>query len=313
MSFIRKYDPITTLFLVCKKYTYGNAREKAVVMDEHPVVPFLYNLYVSCGEYGQQMPSENDIEQLIKDTEDYCKNFFVFKEFSQANEAVKLIQSQYIINLVNQELYPFQLEHRLSIFDNMENDILNILGFRPNSTYQFVIAIGHIYRNKFNSKSTDYLFTEEDIKRCFTLTNDIEASFKKELFSYLKAISTEVGSEKHRYNDLLDEDISWRKPLIKTPKGYLGINLIPNTFGIFSQIEYLLKQKCRNDQRAKIVLEKYYKNRAKYLEDRSFEILKNIFHKDVFKNLKYKYKGKTYETDILVKYDNKIIVVETKI
>ena len=71
-------------------------------------------------------------------------------------------------------------------------------------------------------------------------------------------------------------------------------------------LEDLLKNNCP-------LKENYAKLKSKYAENLSFKCFQKIFgNEKVYKNIKYQYENKEYEVDILIEYDNKIILVEVK-
>ena len=109
----------------------------------------------------------------------------------------------------------------------------------------------------------------------------------------------------------LDEDISKKKPIIKTEKGYLGINAIQNQYGLFIQLEGLIKSRMDHNKR---LWKKYEKAKSEYAEDLAYKSFKKLFKRSdsVYRNLKYQYKGRDGEIDIFVKYGNSFVIVEVK-
>lgn len=61
------------------------------------------------------------------------------------------------------------------------------------------------------------------------------------------------------------------------------------------------------------VWQKYQKQKAQYAENMIYEHFSQLFpKKDIHRNLKYTYQGEECEVDLLVSYDNKIFIVESK-
>jgi hypothetical protein len=53
--------------------------------------------------------------------------------------------------------------------------------------------------------------------------------------------------------------------------------------------------------------------KANYLEEKTYEFFTRIFPKEsMYRNLKYNFEGKQYETDLLIQFDNKLLIIESK-
>ena len=326
-SFILEYDPIETLFYISKYYYTSQDSNKTEEQTELPIVNFLFNMYLKQKKLKNKKPSQNDIEQLKDMLINYCRAFKELIRYKSNNKSwlpkdnfLYLSQEQYILNLTQPEMYLHQLEERFkSLFLNINEDFCKEFGFSPLSAYLFSEIIGHIYIKKIETPSTSFLFTKDDIES-FT-KDDIESFltvslsqkerqvFRKELHAYLKSFSIKIGEGNPNYDSLLDEDISWKKPIIKTRNGYLGINILQSEYGIINQLECLIKNKKENN---KTLWKKYNNAKSKYAKDLAYKSFQKIFKNRVYKNLKYQYKGKDCELDILIEHDNKIILAEIK-
>ena len=317
-SFILEYDPIETLFYISKYYYTSQDSNKTEEKIELPIVNFLFNLYLKQKTLKNKKPSQEDIKQLKDMLINYCHAFNGLIRYKNNNKSwlpkdnfLYLSQEQYILGLTNPEIYPHQLgEMFKSLFLNrseIRKGFLKEFGFDPVSAYLFSEAIGQIYSKRFRTLHTNFLFTKDDIEN-FPKTDFPEKErnvLRKELNAYLENFSVKIGEGNPNYDSLLDEDISWRKPIIETPKGYLGINIHQLQYGIIHQLESLIKSH-------RALLDKYQKIRGKYAEDLAYKSFQKIFKDRVYKNLKYQYKGKDCELDILIEYDNKIILAEVK-
>ena len=311
--FILEYDPIETLFYISKYYYTSQDSNKIEEKIELPIVNFLFNMYLKQKNLKNKKPSHNDIEQLKELLINYCRSFQELMRYKNNNKPwllkdnfLFLSQHQYVLSLINREIYPYQLEKMFKgLFSNIEKDFFEKFGFGPGGAYLFSEAIAHIYKNKFETHSTNFLFTKDDIEQF--LIKKYGVIFKNmELPVYLESLSIKIGEGDPNYDSLLDEDISWRKPIIETTKGYLlGINIGRIEYSIIHQLEYLMKS--HQD-----LWDKYQKIRGKYAENLAYESFQKIFNDRVYKNLKYQYKGKDCELDILIEYDNKIILAEVK-
>ena len=321
-NFILEYDPIETLFYISKYYYTSQDSNKTEEKIELPIVNFLFNLYLKQKTLKNKKPSQDDLKQLKELLINYCRAFNGLIRYKNNNKSwlpkdnfLYLSQEQYILSLINPEIYPHQLgEMFKSLFLNrseIRKDFLKEFGFDPLSAYLFSEAIGQIYSKRFRTLHTNFLFTKDDIEN-FPKTDFPEKERKvlrKELNAYLENFSVKIGEGNPNYDSLLDEDISWRKPIIKIPEGYLGINIHQLQYGIIHQLESLIKDKKESNT---TLWKKYNNAKSKYAESLAYKSLQKIFKDRVYKNLKYQYKGKDCELDILIEYDNKIILAEVK-
>ena len=326
-KFILEYDLIETLFYISKDYYISNRSNKFEERIELPIVNFLFNMYLKQKEIKTKKPLQKDIEKLKDMLINYCRAFRGLIRYRNGNNRswlpednfLYLSQEQYILGLINPEIYPHQLEKKISsLFSNINKDFLTEFGFSPVSAYCFSRAIAHIYNKKFEDHNTNFLFTEDDIENFpKPFDSNFERNFpekereifRKELNAYLENFSVKIGEGNPNYDSLLDEDISWRKPIIKTQSGYLGTNIHQIEYGIAYQLECLIKDKKESN---KTLWKKYNNAKSEYAEDLAYRSFQKIFKDHVYKNLKYQYQGKDCELDILIEYDNKIILAEVK-
>ena len=349
-DFISKYDPIETLFYI-SKYYYMSQSLSVEEKIQQPIVNFLFNMYLKQKKISTKKPSQKDIHRLKETLINYCRAFHWPIRHKENNnnswhDFLYLSQSQYLLNLINPEIYPNQLEKKFcSLFGEINSDNIEDLikrkkmsslshnflekfglkplsysffkefGFKPLIARAFSRAVANIYDKKFKNHDTNFLFTEDDIE------DDIETllkeklpknerdAFREEICTYLENCSIQIGEGNPNYNSLLDEDISWKKPIIKTQNGYLGINIEQIQYGIIHQLECLIKDKKESH---KTLWKQYNNAKSKYAEELAYTSFQKVFKDRVYKNLKYQYKGKDYEVDILIEYDNKIIIAEVK-
>ena len=236
-NFILKYDPVKTLFHVSKNYQYRNQ------ICDHPVLNFLFNLYLKKPNESRTTPSQKDIDILIENSIEYLGNF---KDliFTEKNGFMKILKQQYLISLINPEIYEHQFWYKFKeIFVNINDDFKEEFGFSPLSAHLFSKLIIQIYMERFEKNQDRYLFTENEIESWINdngkedLKNSDRKELNDELSSYLNKISIKFGEGNQNYNSPLNEDISWKKPIVKTQEGYLAINLYQIKFGLFMQIE----------------------------------------------------------------------------
>jgi len=134
---------------------------------------------------------------------------------------------------------------------------------------------------------------------------------KNEFRKLLSALSCGFGKQLETFSDPLSENILNLKPFIKIDEDNYFCPILNNLnpkLDIF--LEYLLNDEKLNDTS---VWKSYVASKSKYLEDKTYEYFLRIFpEKYIHRNLFYWLNGKRLETDLLVFYDNKIILVESK-
>ena len=128
---------------------------------------------------------------------------------------------------------------------------------------------------------------------------------------YLNAFSCTFGGQFEDFENPLSENVILYKPIIK---------LDENTF-FLSQPDLL---RAKLDRLLEFLLEgekqahsktwnKFADLKSDYLEDKSFEFFSRVFpKKHVFKNLYYWIGRERMEIDLLVVYDDKVLIVESK-
>jgi len=157
----------------------------------------------------------------------------------------------------------------------------------------------------------------------FTLTQEIfvftidefckdeEIKETEKFENYLKALSCKFGEVNKDFNSPLDENAIITKPIINIDgnKYFSPIpqNLIYNLPLIFES--FLEEEKQRQTK----IWQNYQNIKSKYTEDKIYEYFSRLFPKQsIFKNLRYNYQDQEFEVDVLILYDNKIFIIESK-
>lgn len=133
-----------------------------------------------------------------------------------------------------------------------------------------------------------------------------QSSFK----NYLNALSCRFGDHKD-YENPLSDNLILHKPLIALD----GSNFFcPKPDYCHYNLPDILESLLLDEKNKKsTVWKKFEKLRGKYLEDKTYEFFSRIFPQDrLFRNLFYFHNGKRIELDLLILYDNKIFIVESK-
>jgi len=130
-----------------------------------------------------------------------------------------------------------------------------------------------------------------------------EEKFKK----YLNAISCNFGEQVDRFEDPLSDNIIFYKPLIHLDENNY---FCPKPDFLIYKLDSILENLLGEDSNA---LDKFNESKSIYLENKSYEFFSRIFPKEnLYRNLHFDFNGQNFETDLLLLYDNKIFVIESK-
>lgn len=134
---------------------------------------------------------------------------------------------------------------------------------------------------------------------------------KKELRGFLSALSCEFGKQFTEFTNPLSDNILSYKPFIKIDEDNyfcpLLTSLIPK---LDICLEYMLNDEKDSDSS---IWKKYESAKSKFLENKTFECFSRIFPtKNMYQNIFYRVEDRRLEADLLIVYDNKIVLVESK-
>ncbi|GAB4015020.1 hypothetical protein GCM10028808_39190 [Spirosoma migulaei] len=220
----------------------------------------------------------------------------------------KLI-NEYTINKINNN-------RRLSHMNSVVVQFLN----NPEADTDFTKVI--ISKNEEDSQKyfdfyvryLDSLYTYKDLQ--FTIDELIQdASFKyvesDKIEKYLNTYSSKQGDQLINSDVLIDSVLIY-KPFISWNRKYFCpaptdvISSLPAFFEKILEDEKLASPPTR-------VWDRYQKAKAYFVEDKAEEYFLRIFPKaSVHKNVIYNFNGNIEEIDLLIPYDNKLIIVQAK-
>lgn len=319
---INRYNPKYVLSYIAFLYNFasnGNL-EILCLLREKPILQFLIGLYLKNDNYSTKKPDLKKIFKLIQLTSKYF-SFFIFSEYLK----VESIPTQYIglIKQVNPEIYPFQLEDFVdNVFSKIDSFFIKKVGFSPKDAIDFGKRVVEKIEEKFKStvnKLKQNKLQEtvlEDIYEVFTFKKD-EFYFEEEVDvdkfeKYLKTLSSEFGENKN-FDSPLDENIIFRKPFIHfendeyfCPLPWILIFGLPRIF------EDIISDEKNSQTKT---WQRYKEIKSSYVEKKAYEFFARIFpEKNMYRNLKYKFDGENheYEVDLLILFDNKLLIVESK-
>lgn len=265
---------------------------------------------------------------------------------------LSLIRSQNLLDQVNYNAYSFQIDDYLKhVFSPLDDYFLKKLGFRVEDAQVFSRNILNRYNRKINEKllaaeeATKSLQQRDEhdldgkLKRrksdtakkleefymrlaydrvSAALLFKVDDFCREEMISdslafsrYIEFFSCKLGSCNALYNSPMDDNIIFRRPIINTGDNSYFVPIPDLLFRLHILFDSLLK----NEGDGSKIRQRYKKLKSDYLEKKTAEYLERIFPKRcMFRNLKYpnSESGSPKEIDILVQYDNKILVIECK-
>lgn len=192
------------------------------------------------------------------------------------------------------------VERYYESFD-MEGDVGDMMNFIKENKIPRQGIISIMLTHSDFRRIGDLMFTSLEIAEEF----ELEESNVVKLMNLLSLSFGDLKNKKFEYL-FLDNPVC-KKPLIKLMDG-VYFCAMPQLFFSFSLpiLDSLLKENKRN-------AEKLSKRKSVYLEDRIAALFKESFPNSIIiKGHKWKIGTVTYETDLIVKYDNQLIIVEAK-
>jgi len=328
-----------SLFTFSHHFATKKMQELIPQLREKPILPFLTGLCLKKSYHPNRLPNNQEVQEIVELLNNYFDCFplaYTFqsieKEFNSKDEGTLILLARLhkIISQINPNIYKFQLEDLLkNIFGKLDSYFVRTVGFsiidalnfgnRIIERYEklsiecFKKVVEQLQRKRSIIENEDFHFGSL-AQKIFVFEADefckeekIEETEKFKM--YLKVLSCKFGEVNKDFNTPLDENIITKKPIINIDDHryfapippYLLFNL---TF-IFES--FLEKEKqTKNWQR-------YQKIKSRYTEDRTYEYFSRLFPKEnMFRNLKYIFKGEEFEVDLLILFDNKIFIVESK-
>jgi hypothetical protein len=210
----------------------------------------------------------------------------IIKRISEAEESKRNAKKELKMQKIGTEIRKMYKEK----FGIEDDDII--------VSNHYALVLYYLPQQIFIFKIEEFI-KEEDIKEMKSFEN------------YINRLSCKFGNENTTYECPLDDNIILTKPIINIDnKNYFCPSFHDLTKNLPLILENLLKKEKENYPS---IWESYRNSKSKFVEKKSLSCLSKIFPKDkIHPNLKYYYEGKDRETDIICKYDNKIIITEIK-
>lgn len=303
--------------------------------NETPALQFFIDLCLVYPNSRNQKPSIseiNKIHQILSDYFDTTRQLFSYdEELIEGAEFSFLARLQSATSEINKEKYPFQIkEHVREIYFKLDSEFENKFGFSVSDAWHFGIlihknaqervreAISKKYGviQKPESKNENQIIdklTMTIAETHFSIFNIAEFC-KKEGISdekfgnYLKYYSCKFGEGK------IPENVYSKFLIDYNPIIIMGARIFcPLLDFSFWNTPLIIEKLLETDKKNQTFLWQKLKNsKTRYMEEKIVSVLSKIFPRNsIYKNLYYEFEGRP-ETDIIVDYDNKILVIEAK-
>ncbi len=131
-------------------------------------------------------------------------------------------------------------------------------------------------------------------------------------FEQFLNLCSSVPGDQPEGSDVLIDNVLLSKPLIRWGSTYF----CPAPADLVSALPVALEKLLEPDKLAKPptrAWDRFQKAKANFVEDKAEECFRRIFKREhVYKNVKYDHYGNVEEADLLVPYDDKLIIVQAK-
>jgi hypothetical protein len=157
----------------------------------------------------------------------------------------------------------------------------------------------------FTSTQEIFVFTAEEF--CKEEKIKETEKFKK----YLETLSCKFKEVNKDFNSPLSGNAIITRPIISID----GVNYFcPIPPDLIFKIPLIFESFLEDDKRRQAkIWQKYQEKKAHYTENKICQYFTRLFpEQNILKNLKYTYQGQEFEVDILIPYDNKIFIIESK-
>ncbi len=252
--------------------------------------------------------------------------------------AADIMQGHNLLWQINMEKYEFQhLDMLRGIFCQLDDVFASKMGF----TITDVINVGYMIHETCvmaqsrkivhtMNKQTKIITRQDEDKEStvFKINLDIDdvADFyvfdvnhiAKQLSiatqktkSILKHVSCIFGEQNPKYQTPLDDNLFLYKPVSRI---YHDKIFCPQSNALVFYLNRVFYRLLENEKEAQTRnWEKYTRAKKRYLEERIVQYMARLFPRvSIINNATYSYKGKEYETDVLVAFDNKLLIFEAK-
>ena len=335
---------VCTFELICQS---NNFHDPSNPYAENPFAAYALGLFLKYNNINYGEPEPHITNKFLKLLIDYIDLFKIsmmkidgeiFGPEAHVEFTSKLMK---MLDDSNPNAFPKQsFEFYKYIFLPLNEYFMNKYGFTINFVFEFIDQLEKIIatrtnnklqmirnqykKGKLNKKSNQLLFekcskpdTAIIFKNCIdlltinpnTFYNENQLKNKNMLRNFLDTVCCRFGDQLQEFDDLLSDNIIFYKPIIKFNKDNYFVAKPDFLIQKLDQVlEYLLNSEKKSQSS---VWNKFDKLKSEYAE--SFNFINRIFPKNcIFRNAHFYHNGISLEADLIVKYDNKIIIFESK-
>lgn len=340
-SIIDTYDIIEVLSFVGVIYRGAiSVGEKQInILREVPGFQFLLGLALKKKPVGDEKASIQTALSIVSLLEQYFKSNL--KKQDSIDKQLTDNSIEYMVNFarahnlmwqINLDRFEFQQVNFLKdVYGKLDEYFMNKSGFTISDAIDFSYKIFEnsktIMKDCFSEASQIHV---EDDKKTSELMADIVNSsirnfwiFEKdkicmaykinlEKFSkFVDIISCTFGDQNKVYDDPLDQNIIFSKPVIKLEnESYF----CPAPDLILSNLQHVFDMMLEDEKQNKTeIWHRYEKIKKEFVENSTVDFFSKIFPTDqIWKNLEFNFNGKSGEVDVLMAYDTKLFIIEVK-
>lgn len=306
-----------------KTHFYHPAEKRS----NEPYMKYLFGLFLSNHNLDADRLSMDQVGEIEGLALEYFKNFDLLLVFSNTpnnqNCQINLSsQLQVLGAAVDPSAYQNQkVNYHSQVLSPLNHHFASKHGFTIEQAFNFSENITTNIRSKMEKEMNQYLSSNLE-KTLVNLSHiliidvdkycaELNITDKDAFRNYLNTFSCTFGEQFNTFDDPTSENILSYKPFVKKNQNVFVIAqplLISDT-----RLDFLLVHLLENEKQNKsAVWDEFNHLKSTYLENAVFKIFNKIFPNCVYKNIRYKFQGRDGESDLLVIYGNRVLIVESK-
>ncbi len=264
---------------------------------------------------GKKILDDNNPHVFPKQKKEYVESIFKpFDEYFKKEFGFTIEDAYNITEIIHTRLNVILKDHSKKIAittkeleEKYRNDE-NAKKFLQENQMSFEDWLTHASNSLFFQISSTVLTI--NLKDLSTIL-ELDEEDKNRLKNYLNCFSCTFGDQFDNFKTPADENIIYYKPIIKLDENTFFVcrpDVLEQKLDVL--IEYmLLNQKTEKSE----LWTKFTDIKSSYVEEKTFQWLRRVFgQKNVFRNLYYFVGTQRMEIDVLVLYDDKILLFEAK-
>ena len=296
--------------------------------SEAPYMKYLFGLFLSNHNLDADKSTREQIDEIEELVLEYFKNFRLLLVLSNSpdneNCQINLSSQLQVMNEdVDPRAYPNQKDkYRDQVLIPLNHHFVSEHGFTVEQVFMFseniAMNIGSKISNvryQLQPTNLETVLANLNPRILVIDVNDycVEHNIddKKAFKNYLNAFSCTFGEQTDKFDDPISENTLSYKPIIKMDENRFVIASLLQILD--TRLDLLLEHLLESEKQSKSpVWIQFNELRSTYLENASYEFFEKMFPNCVYKNVHYKFQGSEGETDLLVIYGNRVLIVESK-